>query len=108
VNISSDGNTNVDLCVSANQNLKTAANDQILIGNETYTNKTGSTTVSVPPQTPASQAAFSLSSAKSALNVNPGNVTYYRFFLDIVAAQPSGTYNNTITFAGVNAGTACS
>jgi hypothetical protein len=44
---------------------------------------------------------------KAGQNIAMGNSLYYRFYLEIPSGTPSGTYNNTINFKGVQNGTAC-
>lgn len=104
MNVSTDSNTNVDFCVNSNDNLKTSAGDQIVVGNETYYNHT-LTNVTHPGS--GQQVAMTTSSVKAGPNVSAGSNLYYRFWLDVPAGTPSGTYNNSITFKGVSVGGAC-
>ena len=106
VNISTDSNTAVDMCLGASDHLKTAANDQILIGNETYTNSSGATDQHYPNASYMSRS-LSTTSSLSASNIPIGGLAYYRFYLNVSVAQAVGEYNNTITFQGKNSGTAC-
>src|SRR3989338_3120584 len=48
-----------------------------------------------------SQKEINTSYVKGESNIFPGNSNYYRFWLDIPAAQAAGTYNNTVTFKAV-------
>jgi hypothetical protein len=104
VNVSTDSNTNVDLCVSANDNLKTSGGDQILVGNETYYNHTA-TNVTHPSL--GQEVAMTTTATKAGPNVSIGSNHYYRFWLDVPAGTASGTFNNTITFKGVATGGSC-
>ncbi len=106
VNISTDSNTAIDLCTYASDHLKTAANDQILIGNESYTNTTGVTTAEYPNASALSKS-FSTVSTLSASAVPIGSLAYYRFYLNVSVGQAVGEYNNTINFVGKNTGVAC-
>ncbi len=104
INTSTDSNTNVDFCIGANGNMASGA-DSLALGNETYANAT-STSVSTP--TLVSQTSMiSANFVKSGENVTKGIANYYRFWLDIPAAQPSGDYNNTVYFRAVATGVAC-
>jgi len=104
VNISTDGNSPVDLCIKSDGDLTSVAADKIGLANETYSNYTS--TNSTHPLL-GSQTSLSTSYSKSGVNIPVGNVNYYRFWLDIPAAQPSGTYNNTVQFKGVTVAGAC-
>ncbi len=104
VNVSDDGNTPVDLCLGATTDLTNSALDVIGIGNETYANWTA-TNASLPHID--NETALTTSYAKSGLAIAAGSVNYYRFWLDIPAAQPSGTYNNSVYFKGVTQSVAC-
>jgi hypothetical protein len=104
INVSDDGNTPIDLCLGANADLTNPALDVIEIGNETYANWT-STNATIPY--PENETALSTNYAKSGLAIAAGDVNYYRFWLDIPAAQPSGSYNNSVYFKGVTQSVSC-
>jgi len=104
VNVSNDGNTEVDLCTKANDDLETLGGDVIGLGNETYSNSTA-TNLSLPSLEDA--VSLTLSYVKSGTAIPIGEANYYRFWLDIPAAQPSGDYNNTIYFKGVTTSGSC-
>ncbi len=104
INISMDGNTNVDFCIKASNSLTDLAADVLAIGNETYANST-STNVSLPSL--ALETPFSLSYAKAGNNLSKGTANYYRFWLDVPVAQPPGDYENIISFKGIEAGISC-
>ena len=105
MNVSTDSNSNVDFCIIANDNMKTAAGDQIVIGNETYYNHTA-TNVTHPGS--GQQVAMTTSYVRAGPNISAGSNNYYRFWLDVPAGTASGSYNNTISFEGIATGGACS
>jgi hypothetical protein len=105
VNTSSDATINVDLCINANADMEDSASaDKIGLGNETYAN--ASTTSPTVPD-PGLQVALTTSGVKTGQDISPGVANYYRFWLNVTSSVPSGTYNNTITFTGVETGEAC-
>jgi hypothetical protein len=104
IDVSSDGNTNVDFCTKADSALTNLAADTIGLGNETYANAT-STSISLPAL--ANETPLNLNYTKSGFNISTGGTNYYRFWLDVPIAQPSGDYNNTISFKGVQTGAIC-
>jgi len=98
IDVSTDSNSNVDFCTKANTGLTNPALDVIGLGNETYSAE-NSTTASVPAL--GSQTSLTTGYVKAQNITQPGNSSYWRFWLDIPAAQPSGDYNNTVYFKGV-------
>jgi len=98
VNVSTDSNTAIDLCSKANGHLTSPALDVIGLANETYSNST-TTDATLPAL--GSDVSLTTSYVKSGDAIAAGGLNYYRFWLDIVAAQPSGDYNNTVYFKGV-------
>ncbi|MBU2612141.1 MAG: hypothetical protein KKB62_00280 [Nanoarchaeota archaeon] len=107
IDVSTDSNTAVDFCIKANQGLTTAGADVIGLGNETYS-AYNATNFSLPPL--AAQTSMTTGYVKvqtAGNNIGPGNSSYWRFWLDIPAAQPSGDYNNTVSFGGVTTGLSC-
>ena len=105
VNISNDGNTAIDLCTKGNTDLTSIASDTIGLANETYANSTVTNTGT--PGAAANSTALTTSYVKSGNAVSTGGVNYYRFWLDIPAAQPSGNYNNSISFKAIQTGLNC-
>lgn len=105
VNVSNDGNTPIDVCIRADGDLTTLAADAIGLANETYSNST-STNLTLPD--PSADTSLTTSYVKSGAGIPVGSENYYRFWLDIPAAQPSGDYNNTVYFKGVTTALACS
>lgn len=104
MNVSTDSNTAVDFCIKADA-LNTSAGDEIGLGNESYANHT-QTNVTYPGV--ASEVSITTSYVKSGYNITAGSNNYYRFWLDVPAGTPSGTYNNTVSFEGKEIGAACS
>jgi hypothetical protein len=104
INVSQDSNSAVDFCIRANANLTTSSLDIIGIGNQTYSNSTSSDSSS-----PALSQEVSLTGSyvKSSDTIPIGGVNYYRFWLDVPAGQSSGSYNNTISFKGLQSGLSC-
>ena len=105
INVSTDSNTNVDFCLKAISNLIDSAGGNMLnVGNESYSN---STTTNETLPAVGKEVIFTTSGIKAGINITAGNVTYYRFYLDVPTGTPSGTYNNTISFEGVEVEGAC-
>jgi len=104
VQVSQDGNTNVNLCIKANGDLTSPSLDKINLLNETYShfNLSNSSLPSLNNET-SLQVNYSLAGQ----DIPPGGDNYYRFWLDIPASQPSGNYNNTILFKGIQVGEFC-
>ena len=105
IDVSTDSNSHVDFCIKANAGLTSAALDVIGLGNETYAalNLTNSTHPLLSNETPMT-TSYVKSYAES---IAPGNSSYWRFWLDIPSAQPSGDYNNSVSFEGVTSGGIC-
>jgi len=104
ISVSEDGNTPVDFCIKADGDMMSLASDALGLANETYSNST-STDAALPAL--GSDASLTTSYVKSGNNVDLGETNYYRFWLDIPAAQPSGDYNNTVSFKGIQTGVNC-
>lgn len=102
--VSEDGNTAVDFCTRADDALRSIANDTLELGNETYANSSSSN--STIPEL-SNNLALTTSYVKSGNSVVLGAINYYRFWLDVPAAQPSGEYNNSVSFKGVQTGVSC-
>jgi hypothetical protein len=104
INVSTDSNVAVDFCIKANSHLSTG---QYIIGlgNETYQNSSMSNLTSPGPSTSSSMLTTSYSKASD--RTGQGNVTYYRFWLDVPSGVASGDYNNTVSFKGVETTTPC-
>jgi len=103
LNVSEDSNTAVDFCLKADA-LNTSGGDEIGLDNETY-NYYGQTNFTHPNITV--QTGFTINYVKASMAVPAGNLSYYRFWLDVPAATPTGVYNNTVSFKAVSAGGGC-
>ena len=104
IDVSTDSNTEVDFCILANAGLTSSDTDVIGLANETYSayNLTNVTHPDLSLETSLTQ-----SYVKAVSEIAAGNSSYWRFWLDIPAAQPSGDYNNTVSFEGVTTGLSC-
>jgi len=102
--VSNDSNANADFCIRANSSLTSVSADEIGLGNETYSNSTNSN-MTLPSV--ADEVSLTTSYVKAGNNIIVGSNNYFRFWLDIPAAQPSGDYNNTVYFKGVQTGVSC-
>lgn len=105
INVSLDSNTAVDFCIRANAGLNNGAGAEIGLGNETYHGINETSTAANPDV--ASQIAMTTSYVKAVNQTSPGNLSFWRFWLDVPAAQETGDYNNTVSFRGVAATLAC-
>lgn len=102
--VSSDSNSAVDFCIKADKGLTSPALDVIGLGNETYSN---STTTNLNFPSLSSETSLTTNYTKSSYGVGTGDSVYWRFWLDVPVSQPSGEYNNTISFKGVTSGSVC-
>lgn len=98
--ISNDSNTNVDLQIKGDDDLTSSGGDIIGLDNETYSNFIGSTNSTHPLL--SEETSLTTGYVTAGANVPIGSANYYRFWLDIPGGQASGTYNNTVSFKGVN------
>jgi hypothetical protein len=105
MNVSSDTNGKVDFCIEANADLKSSGGDTIVLGNESYSNST-STNYTIPYWA-SSATAFTTSYVRAGSNISAGGNNYYRFWLDVPSATPSGNFNNSILFKAVSSGGSC-
>jgi len=103
MNVSSDSNSAVDFCIKADA-LNTSTGDEIGLGNESYHNSTG--TYTADPSV-IQEVSLTTDYVSSGANIPVGSNNYYRFWLDVPAATATGTYNNTVSFKGVQTTTAC-
>lgn len=104
VNISTDSNVNVDVCIKDNASLTFGA---YTIENGNYTwNETSVYGTYDNPQGTGYVIATTYQLSNST-NIAPGGVDYFRFWLDVPSGQPAGTYYNTVSFKGVKTGTGC-
>lgn len=107
VNVSDDGNTAVDFCSKADGPLNTTGGDEIGLGNETYLNASSTVETATIPGPASGSTLLTTSYVKSGNAIPAGGLNYYRFWLDIPAAQASGDYNNTVYFKGVTTTLSC-
>ena len=107
LNLSTDSNTDVSVCVKANTDLKihTSPNTLIGIGNMTF-NASTTNTSSAPSfvaRTEMNKSIF----RNATHNLGAGNATFFRFWLTVPDGTPPGDYNNSATFKAIRAGDAC-
>ncbi len=102
--VSGDSNTNVDLCVKAD-NLNTSGGDEIPLTNYNWSDNV--TNDEFWPSLGDSRNMTNTSYVKGSADIPAGSSNYYRFWLSVPASQPAGTYNNTVYFKAVENGTAC-
>jgi len=106
INVSTDSNTAVDFCIKANTHLTDTSSGSIIgLGNETYQNSSATNVTHPGPSSAA--ALLTTAYAKASLPTGQGNVTYYRLWLDVPSGIPSGNYNNSVSFKGVETTTSC-
>ena len=106
INVSTDSNVVVDFCNKANGGLYDPSGPYtIALGNETYLNS--STASAAVPGPPTSSVLLTTSYVKSSAPTAQGNVTYFRFWLDVPASTSAGDYNNSVSFKGVETATSC-
>ena len=104
ITVEYDSNTAVDLCIIADA-LNTSGGDERGIGNYTFANnQTNNYTLPGP----VDFYTMSTSSYVAAdTNIPVLSNSYFRFWLDVPATQPTGTYNNTVTILGTSTGVSC-
>jgi hypothetical protein len=107
LNLSTDSNTDVSICVKANTDLKihTSPSTLIGIGNMTF-NASITNTTSLPGF--ATRTEMNTTVFRNAThNLGAGNATFFRFWLTVPEDTPQGTYNNSATFKAIRTGDAC-
>ena len=102
--VSSNSNSEMDLCIRAGGDLLNPSLDAIGIGNETYSHSLLSN-VSLPSL--SEDTSLTLSYVPSGNNIPLGGKNNLRFWLDVPAGQAPGTYNNSIYFKGMRSGDGC-
>jgi archaellum component FlaG (FlaF/FlaG flagellin family) len=103
ITVEYDSNTPVDICVMADA-LNTSGGLEIGLGNYSFANNQ---TNNITWPGAVGQYTMSTSYQKADTNIAVLDSSYFRFWLDVPAATPTGTYNNTVTFLGRSTGTAC-
>ncbi len=106
VNVSSDSNVDVDICVGDNETLKYGAY-VIENGNYTWVNSTASADDTWMLVGNSVVMTTTASYTKAGQYVSPGNYNWFRFWLDVPQGQAAGDYLNEVSFKGVKAGNAC-
>jgi hypothetical protein len=104
INVSTDSNTPVDFCILADYALNNTESDVIPLANESYFY--GTTSNAIDPAI-SNEVSFTTGYASAGTDVAEGSTNYFRFWLDVSAAQPSGLYDNTVSFKGVTTTTGC-
>jgi len=104
INVSNDSSTNIDFCIKANGGLTDSSGSVISIGQETYSNSS-STSSAVPAL--SEETSLTTSYVKASSVVGPGEGEYYRFWLDVPSGTAAGSYNNSISFKGVETTASC-
>lgn len=99
-----DSNLNVDFCVKASGDLVSSYSDVLGLENETYSHY-NSTNITHPDLD--LETSLTIDYVRAGEDIPIGGNNYYRFWLDIPGAQPSGNYNNTVYFKGVQTGYSC-
>jgi hypothetical protein len=103
--VSPDSNSQIDLCIKADRGLTNAGGDVIGIGNESYASSTNSSDVTIPSLN--NETSLTLNYSQYDVGVFPGEQNFLRFWLDVPAAQASGTYNNSVYMKAVVSGLSC-
>ena len=104
VTVEMDSNTPVDFCILADA-FNTSGGDEIGIGNYTFADSNWNN-MTYPG--PIDEQTMSVSAYVAAqTNIAVGSSDYLRYWLDVPATTPSGTYNNTVTILGTSTGVAC-
>jgi len=103
IHISTSGGT-ADLYVRADANLSTSGGDLILLGNETFDNRTTSGAEPNYPICCTSRRQMTDSYQLIGSNLGDGDVVWMRFFLSAPPGSAAGIYNNTLDFKAVEYG----
>ncbi|MBU0530698.1 MAG: hypothetical protein KKC05_03415 [Nanoarchaeota archaeon] len=102
--ISTDSNINVDICIRDDWELNTS--DDVVIRNGNYSWTDNSTSNSTEDNTTEFYMLTKYVKT-NVTNMAGGARTFFKFWLDVPAAQAAGTYNNTVYFKGVENAVAC-
>ncbi len=101
--ISTDSNVNVDFCLRSDGPLTNLALDTIPLTNYVWDDSVLNDISN--PTLPGT--ALTTNYVLGSTDVAPGSQNNYRFWLDVDAGQPKGTYSNVIWFEGVETTTGC-
>jgi len=104
VSISPDSNSAVDFCIKADA-FNTSGGAEIGLGNYTWSDFAANNITHPEPY--PTITGMSTNYITGSLAVAVGSDNAYRFFLNVTAAQPPGTYNNTVNIQGVPTGDSC-
>lgn len=103
ISVSSDTNTNIDLCVKASANL-TSGGNVITLDNYKWSNSIFNN-LSEPNIN--NMKMFNATFYPSGEDIAPSGAVHFRFWLNASGSQASGIYNNTINFKAVSANAPC-
>ncbi len=104
ITVSSDSNVAMDFCIKANAGLETTGGASI-IGLPNYTWSGSATNDEGNPAVPGVSLTTSYVAADT--NIAGGSAENFRFWLNVSATTPAGTYNNTLYFKGLPTGDSC-
>ncbi|MBD3262800.1 hypothetical protein GF374_00280 [Candidatus Woesearchaeota archaeon] len=90
--------TNVDVYIKADDDLSTVGGDTIGIGNETYNYNL---TNNLVPNSTNFKLTTNYADNKIGDNLADGSYVYLKFYLNISASQPPGTYSNNVNVKAV-------
>jgi hypothetical protein len=103
INVSTDSNVDVDICIKANANLTSGAN-VITINNYKWINASSNNLTDPDFDL---RISFNATYYPASAPLDAGNAAYYRFWLNVSGGQQAGVYNNTINFKGVQTTVGC-
>ncbi len=105
IEVSSDGNTPVDVCMRSGGNMVSSGGDVLGYDNESYASFVGINNETIPSI--SSERVMNLTSSLVEGSVPLGERVFMRFWLDVPAGQASGSYNNSVYFNGISEGVGC-
>jgi hypothetical protein len=100
VNVSEANGTVIDICLSANESLKSGANE-ISLSNQKFSNSTSDNTV---PSKYNRSVTTTCSNNMVATGLDDRDTVYLKFFITIPSLQAAGDYVNNITFKAIETG----
>jgi len=107
LNLSTDSNTDVSICVKSNTDLKIHTSPSTLIGIGNMTFNASITNTSSAPSFSARTEMNTSAFRNATHNLGAGNATFFRFWLTVPDGAVPGDYNNTATFKAVRTGNDC-
>ncbi len=93
INVSADSSTPVNFTINASD-FKSIGGTTMGVANEEFNYNVGTNSEAEPSET---YTDLSTTPAEAG-DANVGETVYYRFWLDVPAAQDAGTYTNNVTF----------